>query len=370
MLPSLFLYVLAFAASCALAAPPKSSRRSKEPQYFDQENAITSVTEVPKEYLDWYLSFMLFSSATYCPSSMILPKWDCGIPSRNLPTFVPTKAGGDGSSVQRYIVGHWPDETAVVVAYQGTDPTSLEAILTDLNFPHTTLSPEIFPGIPDDVRVHRGFARAHNNTARIVLGEVQRLRAVTGYTKVYITGHSLGGVLATLTTLMLQRHVPDLQTKTVTFGMPRIGNPAFAKFFDNNVRDFKRVNLYRDMIPVLPPRNIAFGDSYYEFLHTKGEIHILKNGTTLACPGNDHKEPGCHASDVDSFLSGNPADHLGPYPPARLRLGADFCQSIEEAQSSAAHVKGFKYDALAWLFELPRNKYVKGAIDWVKGFFP
>lgn len=49
-------------------------------------------------------------------------------------------------------------------------------------------------------------------------------------------GHSLGGALSELDALFLTLHLdPSIHIKGVTFGTPRVGNPAWATLFDDKV---------------------------------------------------------------------------------------------------------------------------------------
>lgn len=77
-------------------------------------------------------------------------------------------------------------------------------------------------------------------------------------------GHSLGGALAELDALYLTLNLPsNISIKAVTYGTPRVGNRAFATFYDKNVRcaskshscafhtkvhDFTRINNQMGMI--------------------------------------------------------------------------------------------------------------------------
>ncbi|KAL0951746.1 hypothetical protein HGRIS_008418 [Hohenbuehelia grisea] len=162
------------------------------------------------------------------------------------------------------------------------------------------------------------------------------------------TGHSLGGALATLDALYLTMHLPkDVHVKAVAYGMPRVGNPAFVKLFDDKVHDFKRINLQDDIIPALPTRHTPF-----EFLHTKGEIRILEDGSAVGCPGNEFDlDERCHAGSVTDFVSGNFLHHLGPYP-GLLRMGRPFCESEEETRSTFARVRDKVIDAGAKVIDV------------------
>ena len=55
-------------------------------------------------------------------------------------------------------------------------------------------------------------------------------------------GHSLGAALAVLAVCDLAKelreaHVPNVQVACYTFGAPRVGNPAFAREYDQLVQD-------------------------------------------------------------------------------------------------------------------------------------
>jgi predicted lipase len=50
-------------------------------------------------------------------------------------------------------------------------------------------------------------------------------------------GHSLGGALAEIDALYMAMNLPSsIHVKGVTYGTPRVGNPAYASFFDSKVR--------------------------------------------------------------------------------------------------------------------------------------
>lgn len=56
-------------------------------------------------------------------------------------------------------------------------------------------------------------------------------QAATGSTKVVLTGHSLGAAIALLDAVYLPLHLPSGITFTTSvFGLPRVGNPAFASY--------------------------------------------------------------------------------------------------------------------------------------------
>jgi len=78
------------------------------------------------------------------------------------------------------------------------------------------------------VRVHRGFYV----TLRALYQDIRNhVRALANTRKVYLTGHSTGGALATLCGYRLQ-NVGSVNVEAVySFGAPRIGNNGFAQSY-------------------------------------------------------------------------------------------------------------------------------------------
>lgn len=79
--------------------------------------------------------------------------------------------------------------------------------------------------------------------------------------------------------MFMKLNLPARTTvRGITFGTPRVGNEAWAAFFDSQVADFTRMNNKRDPVPIVPRRLLGFR-------HPRGEIHIQLNGSAVACPG-------------------------------------------------------------------------------------
>jgi predicted lipase len=52
-----------------------------------------------------------------------------------------------------------------------------------------------------------------------------------GATKVTVTGHSLGGAIAVISTAHLAVNLPSsISFRTITYSAPRVGNQAFVDF--------------------------------------------------------------------------------------------------------------------------------------------
>jgi predicted lipase len=72
------------------------------------------------------------------------------------------------------------------------------------------------------------------STATAVLTAVQKTQATYGATTVITVGHSLGAAISLLDAVYLPLHLPSTTTfKSYLYGLPRVGNPAFAAFVDS-----------------------------------------------------------------------------------------------------------------------------------------
>ncbi|KIN99618.1 hypothetical protein M404DRAFT_154868 [Pisolithus tinctorius Marx 270] len=258
-----------------------------------------------------------FARAAYCPPSVV-DGWMCGEACEAVPDFLVSLTGGDGSDTQYYYVGYWLFGDTVIVAHQGTDATKLLAYLTDVDIFLESLDPLLFPGISSSVQVHSGFANEHAKTAPTILAEVYKLLDQYGAESVTLVGHSLGGALAELDCLFLALSLPsNIAIRGVTYGTPRVGNPAWASFFDSTVPDFQRINNGKDPIPIVP--GIFMG-----FSHVRGEVHITEPNYAVSCPGNDDAtDANCTIMTVPNVFDSNMLNHLGPYQ--GIYIGSLFC---------------------------------------------
>ena len=123
----------------------------------------------------------------------------------------------------------------------------------------------------------------HTRTALDVLSAVQETLSTYGLSSVTVVGHSLGAALALLDGVFLDLQLPkDVTVEVIGYGMPRVGNQAFANFIDSQLQGrVTHVNNREDPIPTLPPM-LLLGLGYH---HPSGEVHIQDSGAWDACPG-------------------------------------------------------------------------------------
>ncbi|KAJ3762598.1 Alpha/Beta hydrolase protein [Lentinula raphanica] len=268
-----------------------------------------TVTQISASELAGFAPYTQFARAAYCPTD-VLKTWTCGEACQANADFEVAFVGGDGDDIQN--CRYSPSLGAIIVAHEGTDPTQLESDLTDIDIPLAKPSNALFPGISSSVEVHSGFLNEHALSARSILAEVDSLMASKGVNKIVAVGHSLGGALAEIDTVFLRLNIPSASISAMTYGTPRVGNPAWAALVDSSNVNFKRIDNKQDLIPIVPGRFLGFE-------HPAGEIHILGAGDAVSCPGDDD------ATDSDCQICAD-AFHLiklGPYE--GIYLGTIYC---------------------------------------------
>ncbi|PBK99891.1 alpha/beta-hydrolase [Armillaria gallica] len=295
MVPSLSLWVVLSLALSSVSASPL-----EESVLYRRQ----SITDLTPEQVAAYRPYTYFASAAGCQPSTTL-NWTCGTPCEANPDFKPVASGGNGDSVQFWYVGYDPNLDAVIVGHQGTDTTKLLPILTDLNIILSNLDDTLFPGVSSDVKVHSGFKESQADTAESVLSYVKIAMSTYSTSSVTVVGHSLGGALALLDGVYLDLQLPSATVSVISYGMPRVGNQAFADYVDANV-NVSHVNNKKDPVPILPWREIGYH-------HCSGEKHITDSNEWVNCPGQDNPDEQCIVGEVGNLLESNVTDHAGPY---------------------------------------------------------
>jgi Lipase (class 3) len=121
---------------------------------------------------------------------------------------------------------------------------------------------------------------------------------------------------------MVQNLPNSISIKMVTYGMPRVGNPAFANYISNaSGVTLTHINNVHDPIPIVPGRLLGFE-------HPVGEVHITNDETIsdswYACNGkDDDADSQCEIMSVPNILESNILNHLGPYN--GVYMGTIFC---------------------------------------------
>ena len=135
---------------------------------------------------------------------------------------------------------------SAIVAFAGTDPISLANWISDFNA---------------HLDENTGIADGYRVAADVVWPDLKRLLAgpVSAGNKIFVTGHSLGGALATLIAERINTELRGDVNAVYTFGMPRPGNRAFADLYNPHLglRTFRLVH-GEDIVPTVAPSDFDF----------------------------------------------------------------------------------------------------------------
>lgn len=136
------------------------------------------------------------------------------------------------------------NETSIFLGFRGTEPTSIKDIRSDTKA--TTIVCE------SSGKIHSGFSEAFNQIAI----EVQQTLDKEEFSKkpLFITGHSLGGALATIAAKKLT-HNGGIAA-CYTFGSPRAGD---IDWFTNIKTPIYRLVNAADPVTMLPPGSEVIG---------------------------------------------------------------------------------------------------------------
>lgn len=133
------------------------------------------------------------------------------------------------------------DRNDLWFAFRGTEPSKVNDVMADLNM--------IKGAAKAGGKVHSGFQKEVNDLWMDVLAEIEHNDQLKVRKDVYMTGHSLGAAMATISAT---RYAPH---ELFTFGSPRVGGPRFIKNIKCPHLRFMNNN---DIVCRIPPAWLGF----------------------------------------------------------------------------------------------------------------
>ncbi|OAA54302.1 Lipase, class 3 [Niveomyces insectorum RCEF 264] len=253
-----------------------------------------------------------YAGAAYCNSKatvgtvMSCANDVCQTATANGAVIVATlgSAAPDSETDMEGYVAYDPAAHAVIIAYRGSN--SIRNYIVDMDTLPAPCSTYLSAALATEIEkdkgsqnclLHRGFGRAWASLRDETFAALTAAQAAAatsangtassapGPAAVIVTGHSLGGAVATLAAAELR--AKGIACDLYSYGSPRVGNAVLANYLSaqgpvgttsaNGLAHY-RVTHLDDPVPQLPPL-------WMDFAHTSPEFWLADGGTTTTGTG-------------------------------------------------------------------------------------
>ena len=217
------------------------------------------------------LTSLHYSAAAYCLNET-LATWDCGeactlYKNNTKPILIQNHAQHTLA-----FATYDPDQDMIVIAFRGSNGMDYKNWYTNFHGAPISFNELEFPG----AKIHEGFYTAYSAIRDQVRNTARKLLSEHPTAKFLITGHSLGGALATLAGADIKIYLKNSATKVYlyTLGSPRVGNPEFANELFTLFKSgrYYRIINYDDTVPNSLGQNINLLVTVYHYKHAGDEI--------------------------------------------------------------------------------------------------
>lgn len=199
--------------------------------YYSGNNEI----EIP--YINLSLTSSLSSLAYMTPDELCQKANDCNIKFNDNKNII--YIDDVICDCQAYM---WQQNNHIFLVFRGTD--DIMDVLVDLD---VRTEPMIINGT--SVNIHQGFYRQFFSVESKIEQNINNMTN-NGANELIITGHSLGGALASISNYYYSKKFPSLNITTYTYGSPRVGDTIFAN--DECHKNGYRIFNYYDPVPMFP----------------------------------------------------------------------------------------------------------------------
>jgi len=178
----------------------------------------------------------------------------------------------------------------IIISFRGTVPSDVNNLLEDADIKWTKVS-----SLCTKCKVSSGFYKAYMSLRDQIFDDFKSLYSQSKYHdyNIKITGHSLGGAMATIFAMYMvnQKYTFTL----ITFGCPRVGNREFAQAVDHDIPHNYRNVFQWDVVPQVPTNVVGYYHS--------GQLIWWKDTMTFENYGGIEQAPDVHKKSL--------ADHHG-----------------------------------------------------------
>jgi hypothetical protein len=163
---------------------------------------------------------------------------------------------------------------------------------------------KINPYNDTNIEVENGFYKEYSSIKSEVMSNLNELSQKYNTKEIFLTGHSAGGSLATLTAFDILSIYREYEVKyLITFGSPRVGNSDFSHYFNKFSFTSYRVTHYYDMVPHVP-------EEFLGYLHLSNEVWYNKeNSEYKSCNDLYDEDSRCSNSCSPTHCTST-SDHL------------------------------------------------------------
>jgi len=238
---------------------------------------------------------IVLAFAAYCPVDQI-NSWNCYWCNNQASVDVLMVEMNTSTNTLAYVaISNFQGNPRIYVVFRGTVESSLTNWWEDLD---VTKMP-VYSDQPS-VLVHQGFYKSWISLKPQVMSAISQGLASCNCKDITFAGHSLGGGMAVLAAMDYYRQT-GIKPNVTTLGCPRVGNKAFASYFNSTLGAMStRMVNKADIVPHIPLTSEGYSHERTEYW--------FKNGTEIYLQCNaSGEDPNC--SNSLNFLNWSIKDH-------------------------------------------------------------
>lgn len=181
------------------------------------------------------------------------------------------------------ITGYNTEYNNIFVGFRGS--SNIQNWLDNLQVSH------ISPYDDELISVEKGFYKIYNSLRDTLYNKLDELSLKYKTNNILITGHSLGGAIASLFAFDICYYSLPYKINTlVTFGSPRVGNNHYSEYMYSFQLVSYRITHYYDIVPHVPEEKL-------NYKHISQEIWYNEINTDYQlCDDENNEDPHCSNS--------------------------------------------------------------------------
>ena len=216
-----YLLPLATAAASLIAAVTDAVPTAGNTNFMRRDSPVGGPLPLPFPVSD-FTSSVASVQNTYCAGD--------NVPGLQFGDQTLLYTTGDAVTTVRVNVYH-SESLGIVVAHMGTNLSAILSVLADVDAIPVPPNPAL--GLSDSVFLFQGFQNSWETSWDALKTLLYKAREAYPTLPFFLTGHSQGASDCMLSAMAIAKEFgPDSISKIITYGPPRLGNPAFADAFD------------------------------------------------------------------------------------------------------------------------------------------